>query len=65
MKRLQAELVLDARADLGEAPLWDARSSELLSVDIMAGLFHRFEPATGADTTLVVGQPVGAVVPRD
>jgi sugar lactone lactonase YvrE len=60
----RAELVLDAHAGLGEGPLWDARSSELLWVDIMAGLVHRFDPATGTDVTLDVGQPVGAVVPR-
>jgi sugar lactone lactonase YvrE len=60
----KAELVLDARAGLGEGPLWDARSSELLWVDIMAGLVHRFDPATGANTAFDVGQPVGAVVPR-
>jgi sugar lactone lactonase YvrE len=64
MQHWQAELVLDARAALGEGPVWDARAGELLWVDIMAGLVHRFDPATGADRTLDVGQPVGAVVPR-
>ena len=64
MQRWQAELVFDARAGLGEGPIWDARTSELLWVDIMAGLVHRFDPATGSDVTLDVGQPVGAVVPR-
>ena len=44
-----AELVLDARAGLGEGPLWDARSGELLWVDIMAGLVHRFNPESGTD----------------
>jgi sugar lactone lactonase YvrE len=60
----RAELVLDAHAGLGEGPLWDARTAELLWVDIMAGLVHRFDPASGVDDTLDVGQPVGAVVPR-
>ena len=59
-----AELVLDARAELAEGPLWDARTGELLWVDVMAGLVHRLDPASGKDRTFDVNQPVGAVVPR-
>ncbi len=61
---MQAELVLDARANLGEGPVWDARTSELLWVDIMSGLVHHFDPVTGTDASVDVGQPLGAVVPR-
>lgn len=57
------ELVLDAGADLGEAPSWDARSDRLLWVDITAGIVHRFDPRSGRDETFEVGQPVGAAVP--
>lgn len=57
------ELVLDAGADLGEGPTWDAQARVLVWVDIMAGRVHRFDPATGADEALEVGQPVGAAVP--
>jgi sugar lactone lactonase YvrE len=64
MQRWRAELVLDARAGLGEGPLWDARTNELLWVDITAGLVHRFDPVKGTDVTRDVGQPVGAIVPR-
>ena len=64
MERWSADLVLDAHADLGEGPVWDARSSELLWVDIMAGLVHRFDPASGTDVALDVGRPVGCVVTR-
>jgi sugar lactone lactonase YvrE len=64
VERWQAELVLDARANLGEGPLWDARSGELLWVDIMVGIVHRFDLASGVDRAFDVGQPVGAVVPR-
>jgi sugar lactone lactonase YvrE len=59
-----AELAVDAHAELGEGPLWDARTGELLWVDIMAGVVHRFHPASGADRAFAVGQPVGAVTPR-
>ena len=57
------ELVLDARAELGEGPVWDARSGRLIWVDITAGVIHRTDPTTGADDTLDVGRTVGAAVP--
>jgi sugar lactone lactonase YvrE len=60
----EAELVLDARAELGEGPVWDARSGQLVWVDIMRGRVHFFTPRTGGRRTLEVGQPVGAAVPR-
>jgi len=37
----------------------------LLWVDITPGLVHTFDPATGQDTALDVGRPVGAVAPRE
>jgi sugar lactone lactonase YvrE len=61
---VRAELVVDARARLGEGPLWDARSAELLWVDILAGVVHRFDPVTGEDRAFDAGSYVGAVVPR-
>jgi sugar lactone lactonase YvrE len=57
------ELILDARADLGEAPSWDADAQRLLWVDITKGLVHRFDTGTGRDDAFEVGQPVGAAVP--
>ena len=60
----QADLALDARALLGEGPIWDARAGVLYWVDISGCKVHIFTPATGADRALDVGQPVGTVVPR-
>jgi sugar lactone lactonase YvrE len=57
------ELVLDARAELGEAPVWDADAQLLVWVDIPAGVVHRTDPATGSDETIDVGRPVGSAVP--
>jgi sugar lactone lactonase YvrE len=57
------ELVLDARAELGEGPIWDDRRQRLLFVDIMRGHVHEFDPVTGADRTFEVGEPVGTVAP--
>ena len=62
---MNAELVADAGAELGEGPIWDARTGELLWVDIMAGVVHRYDPSTGADRTFNAGTYVGAIVPRD
>ena len=61
---LEAEVVLAAQAELGEGPVWDRRTGQLLWVDILAGEVHRFEPVSGKDVKFVTGQPVGFVVPR-
>jgi len=55
------ELILDARAELGEGPLWDDWRQRLLFVDIMRGHVHEFDPVTKADRILEVAEPVGAV----
>lgn len=60
----EVELVLDAGAEVGESPVWDAERSELLWVDIPRGLVHRLDPATGRDEPVPVGQPVGALALR-
>jgi sugar lactone lactonase YvrE len=55
-------LALDARLELGEGPVWDDREQCLLFVDIERGEIHRFEPRTGAATTVAhVDGTVGAV----
>lgn len=61
---MDAELVLDARAALGEGPVWDAGEGLLLWVDVLAGEVHRFDPVSGRDETIVLGTPVGAVLLR-
>ena len=60
---LDVELALDPHADLGEAPAWDADAHRLIWVDIAAGVVHRFDPSTGRDEMIGVGQPVGAAAP--
>jgi sugar lactone lactonase YvrE len=60
----EPELVLDARAGLGEGPSWDAVSERLLWVDIFACEVHRYDPASGRDEVFAVERPVGAAVPR-
>jgi sugar lactone lactonase YvrE len=59
-----ATLILDAHAQLGEGALWDSRHQRLLWVDILGHSVHVFDPVTGKDISVNVGQPVGTVVPR-
>jgi sugar lactone lactonase YvrE len=58
------ELVADARATLGEGPVWDDARGVLWWVDVTAGLVHRFDPSSGADLPRDAGSPVGAVALR-
>jgi sugar lactone lactonase YvrE len=58
---MTVHLAQDARATIGEGPVWDERSGRLHWVDIPAGLIHRFSPADGSDAVLAVGQPVGSL----
>ena len=59
--KVHVELVVDARAELGEGPVWDDESGELVWVDILDGIVHRTTPGTGRDVTFEVGRTVGSV----
>jgi sugar lactone lactonase YvrE len=61
---LSAELVLDAKATLGEGAIWDADRRVLYWVDIMGCQVHVYDPATNQDQAIDVGQYVGTVVGR-
>jgi sugar lactone lactonase YvrE len=58
---MTVELAQDARATLGEGPVWDERAGRLYWVDITAGLIHRYSPSDGSDFPIDVGQPVGCI----
>src|SRR5262249_39725818 len=62
---LDVEVVLEARAQVGEGPVWDERTGTLVWVDIMGQAIHVYDPATGQDLSVDVGQPVGAAAPRE
>ncbi len=57
--------VLDTRSALGEGPLWDADGGVLWWVDILAGLVHRLDPATGAHRTWPQPERVAALAVRE
>jgi sugar lactone lactonase YvrE len=63
--RIQAELLVDARAALGEGPVWDEREGVLWWVDIMGRSVHRTEPTSGRDEAIAVGQFVGSIALRE
>ena len=57
------DLVFDAHDELGEGVTWDHAGRQLISVDIMRGRIHIFNPDSGSVRTLTVDQPVGTAVP--
>ena len=57
---LRPDIAIDARARLGEGPVWDEQQQRLLWLDILPGLVHRYDPATGGDDVLRVGKPTGS-----
>jgi sugar lactone lactonase YvrE len=64
MISVSPELVLDARAELGEGPAWDALRGCLYWVDIRLGHLHIFHPDDGTDHKVEVGEYLGCVAPR-
>ncbi len=52
--------VLDARAELGECPVWSPSEQALYWVDIRARMMHRLEPASGATRSWPVPERIGS-----
>ncbi|HEY4570863.1 MAG TPA: SMP-30/gluconolactonase/LRE family protein [Kribbella sp.] len=52
--------VLDARAELGECPVWSAEEQALYWVDIRAPALHRLDPDTGATRTWPMPSRIGS-----
>jgi sugar lactone lactonase YvrE len=55
--------ILDARARLGEGPVWDAIDQKLLWVDVYNHRVHQFDPATGQNRYFDTGEVVSAIAP--
>lgn len=58
------DIAVDAHAVLGEGPVWDEQQQRLLWLDILPGIVHRSDLATGSDEVFRVGKPVGAAALR-
>lgn len=61
---MDAELIVDAKATLGEGPSWDTRRGRLFWVDIIEGRIHVYDPVSQSTQAIDIGQMVGAVAPR-
>jgi len=57
--------VLDARASLGECPVWSAREQALYWVDINEPALHRFDPQRGVDTAMPMPAAIGSFALRE
>lgn len=60
---MEAKLLLDAKAQLGEGSLWHPTEKKLYWIDIEKGELHIYDPATKKDKHFNVGTRVGTVVP--
>lgn len=58
------EFILDAKAQLGEGPCWEAKSQTLYWVNIHAGEIHAYSPKTNIDQVIIVDEPVGCIAPQ-
>lgn len=59
------ECVVDARALLGEGPLWDPRDQVLWWVDIKGNAIHCFDPTTRQDRTWKTPEDIGCLAVRE
>jgi sugar lactone lactonase YvrE len=64
VRRLSADLVVDARDELGEAPCWDPQSNALWWADMAGGRLHR-RGVAGEHRTRQVDVTIGAIVARN
>jgi len=58
------ECVLDAKASLGECPVWSVDEQVLYWVDINAPSLNRFDPLTGRNTAWAMPTSIGCVALR-
>jgi sugar lactone lactonase YvrE len=58
------DLLVDARAELGEGPVWDERSGRVVWVDIEGRAFHETDPGTGATKSHAMPRAISLAMPR-
>jgi len=55
------DLAVEGPSTLGEGPLWEARTGELLWVDIAEGSIRTYAPDTGVTRRIELGESVGCI----
>ncbi len=61
---VEIDVLDDRRSELGEGPIWDERTGEVVWVDITGCAVHMHRLADGVRRTLATPTCVGAVLPR-
>ncbi|RYZ09320.1 MAG: SMP-30/gluconolactonase/LRE family protein, partial [Comamonadaceae bacterium] len=61
---MSAELVLDARCEVGESPVWRADEQALYWVDIPQRRLHRWQASDGAHTHWQADEMLACIAPR-
>lgn len=62
---MEVQLVVDAKATLGEGPTWDHRTQQLYWVDIVEKKIHIYDPKKNETSQIPVDHQIGAVVVRE
>lgn len=61
----EPECVWDAKAVLGEGPVWDRRDNLLYWVDIKGKAIHRYSRSDGAHVSWTVEEMIGCLIPEE
>jgi sugar lactone lactonase YvrE len=62
---MRIDCVVQARAVVGEGPVWDDRAQVVWWVDIKGLALHRYDPASGADRSWPMPSRLGTVALRE
>jgi sugar lactone lactonase YvrE len=60
----EARCVLDCKSHLGETPVWDGSEGVLWWIDIYKPTLNRFNPKSGRNNEIVLGQNIHAIAVR-
>lgn len=61
----RVELVIDSKSELGEGAVWNPKTQELLWINITGEILNFYNPKSGNNKEMFVGQMIGTVVPAE